>query len=600
MLTGEDFGRRSRCFRTNVLSPRCRKARLIVVGLFACVWGGVLLHRLVSLQITDFERWQEWAVRQHFSEVTVASERGPVLDRNGKLLAVSVPAGSVYARPHQLRDKERTARELATILEMPYEQVAARLESAQPFVWIARQVSRRTAEKVTSLGTPGVGFILESRRYYPYNTAAATLIGKVGVDGVGLSGIESLFEERLHGEQIRTKVTRDAFGNVIQVNSNDEGFAPPRGDALTLTLDAELQVIVDEELEAGRLRANARGAIAVMLDSDSGEVLAVSNAPLVNFNHDKISSKTQLSNPALEKVFEPGSILKPIVAAAAIEAGVVRPNELIDCENGRFSFGRHTIKDVHGSSVISFRDVVVRSSNIGMTKVGARLGRERLYDALRTFGFGEPSGLRFPGETAGILRPASRWAEVDIATHSFGQGVAVNALQMARATAAIANGGILPPIRLISDRSERTARRVISEDTARAVREMMYGVVEDDHGTGGRAEIEGVRIGGKTGTAQVARTDGRGYQPGAYIASFVGFADASAIGVHKRLTMVVVVEEPRKSSIYGGTVAAPIFKRIMARSLRYLATQRELQNGVLRAPKAPAEERTLLPVTYRS
>lgn len=568
--------------RSNLRSPRKtaeanRRHRLWIILGVAGVWMSIVIARLVSLQITSVERWQEWALKQHFSEITIASERGTIVDRKDRLLAVSVPAGSVYVRPRQVKDKPAAAREIAKMLSLPEKDVLKKLNGAAPFVWIQRQLPRVRAEQVSALDIPGVGHIVEARRFYPYNEAASTLIGRVGVDGVGLSGVESLFEKRLHGAHVKTRVTRDALGNQIEMISaaGGEEFDLPTGESLRLTLDSDIQVIMDDELEAGRRFAKSKAAMAVMVDADTGDVLGMSQVPSVNFNSDKVHSTRGMKNLIVESVFEPGSIMKPLVAASVLDAGVASARDILNCEAGRFRVGKHTIKDVHPSSSISFFDVVVRSSNIGMTKVGMRLGADRLYASLRSFGFGESTKLGLPGETRGILRPVESWAQVDVATHSFGQGVAVTPLQVVRAVSAIANGGMLPKLSVIDDGTDpklRQGDRILSERAATIAREMMYGVVEDEHGTGGNAAIEGVRIGGKTGTAQKARTDGRGYAAGLYVASFVGFAEADSLGVKRRLSLLVMIDEPHTNSIYGGTLAAPVFKRIMQRTLHYLST----------------------------
>ncbi|MEI6517492.1 MAG: penicillin-binding protein 2, partial [bacterium] len=343
----------------------------------------------------------------------------------------------------------------------------------------------------------------------------------------------------------------------------------------------------------------------VMIDSETGEIIALSQSPSYNFNNPSTDSKNALRNLLVETVFEPGSVMKPIVAAAAIDAGVVTAREKINCENGRFPFSKHTIKDVHPSGVIPFHDVVVRSSNIGMTKVGIKLGSERLYTYLKKFGFGDPSGLALAGETAGILRPEPSWAKVDVATHSFGQGVAVTPLQVVRAVAAIANGGVLPKLSVVIDQDGiPTGERIISEHSASVARDMMYGVVEDQHGTGGKAKIEGLKVGGKTGTAQKANPHGRGYLAGTYVASFVGFVDGAGMGVPRNLTTMVIMDEPNTKSIYGGTLAAPVFQRVMDRTFRFIATRNELGVGGSRSPFIVPErsidikEEELFPASY--
>jgi len=592
-LIGIDFALLKRSPLASSSLGRQRPLRLRVIGLFAIAWCGLLVHRMYSLQVSDFETWQDWALKQHVADVEIASERGPVLDRNGKLLAVSVPAESIYVRPRQVKDKERAAKELAKLVGLKSSAVMEKLSSKQPFVWLKRQLPRYQAEKVTEANIPGVGAVLESRRFYPYNNAASALIGKVGIDGVGLSGIESLHEKQLRQEELKTRAGKDAFGKIIHTSTNDDDqvFSPPKGDELRLTVDADLQIIMDEELELGRQSANAKQAMAIMIDSDTGEVIALSQSPSYNFNNPSNSSKNELRNLLVEAVFEPGSTMKPIVAAAAIDAGVVKPSDMINCENGRFPFSKHTIKDVHPSGIISFRDVVVRSSNIGMTKVGIRMGSDRLYSYLRRFGFGESSGLGLAGESAGILRAESTWAKVDVATHAFGQGVAVTPLQVVRAVAAIANGGILPRLSVVmDDNGLPEGARILSEKAALAAQDMMYGVVEDEHGTGSNAKIEGLRVGGKTGTAQKASPRGRGYAAGLYVASFVGFADGAPLGIHRNITTMVIMDEPHAKTIYGGTLAAPVFQRIMDRSFKFLATKNQLGVDSARKPYIVPDE----------
>lgn len=563
-----------------MVSGVCRRSRLMAVGSLAVIWSFGVVWRLFSLQVSDFEKWQDWAIRQHFADLEVSSERGPVLDRNDKLMAVSVPAGSIYARTRQISDVKKTAKQLAGVLDMPVRTVEEKLSSKQPFVWIKRQLPRYSADEVTALQLPGVGSVLEARRFYPYNQAASALIGRVGIDGSGLSGVESLYENKLHVGHLKARVGRDAFGKSIQAISTDSStFAVPKGDALRLTIDADLQIIMDEEVQAGRESAKAKHAMAIMVDADSGEILALSQSPSYNFNLPQTNSKEALHNLLVEAVFEPGSTMKPIVAAAAIEEGVVRADEMIDCENGRLPFGRHTIKDAHPSKVVSFRDVVVRSSNIGMTKVGVRLGPDKLYAWLRKFGFGASTNLGLSGETQGILRPVGSWSRVDVATHSFGQGIAVTPLQMVRAVSAIANGGTLPTLKIVMDGEQNTGTRVLTQRAAGIARDMMFGVVEDKHGTGSKSKVPLLRVGGKTGTAQKAGAGSRGYQAGVYVASFIGFADARPMGIDRNLVTMVIIDEPNTTSIYGGTLAAPVFQKIVERSARFLATRRSLSKG---------------------
>ncbi len=559
------------------VSPRGRRMRVWCLGFVALAWTGVVVSRLVSLQITNKDTWQEWAVKQHLAEVKLASERGPIYDRRGRLMAVSVPASSVYVRPGQVKDKVATAAALAKTLKINKSLVIERLNSKSPFVWVERQLPRATVQQVLELQLDGVGSVIESRRYYPFNHAASALIGKVGVDGVGLSGLEQQYERVLHGEHVQSTIRKDALGNLIQVSADgNQGSDLPRGSSLSLTVDASLQQILDQELERGRRESRAKTTMGVLMDAETGEILAMGQAPAANFNVAKIAHKDQLKNLVVETIYEPGSTVKPLIAAAAIDAKLIGSAEMLDCGKGFMTVGRTTIKDVHPHARLSLFDVVVRSSNIGMSRVGFMFGKERLRDTLSHFGFGQSSNLGLPGSTAGILRPSKTWAHVDEATHSFGHGFAVTPLQVVRAVSAIANGGVLPQPYLFADRERPRAERVVSSTAAEQAREMMYAVVEDEHGTGRRAAIPGLRVGGKTGTAERVREGGRGYEDGAYISSFVGFTDGTSVGVSRTLSLIIVVDRPNTTSIYGGTLAAPVFQRVMQRTLQTLATEAQL------------------------
>ncbi|MCI5066296.1 penicillin-binding protein 2, partial [bacterium] len=490
-----------------------RGARVQIIATVSCLWAVLVVGRLYQLQISEHQVWQGSALRQHASQFKLASERGRIFDRNGRILATSVPGGSVYVRPHQVRDKEYAAQRLAAHLAISEEVVREKLSSESRFIWVERQVPRPIADAIADEELAGVGYYLESRRYYPYGSAASTLLGKVGTDGTGLSGLEAQFEEHLGSLELKTAARRDGSGKLLHVSQ--EVSSLPKGQSLSLTLDASIQLIMDEELRVGQERAQAERAFAVMMNGDTGEVLGLSQSPSPNFNHPKLLSRELLKNHALELSFEPGSILKPFVAALALEEGVTHFHELIDCEKGAFRYGGHTINDVHPSALLSTYDVVVHSSNVGMTKLGDRLGKEKIYQGLRQFGFGSRSGVGYPGEASGLLRTPNKWYPIDVATHSFGQGVAVTPLQIVRGVSALVNGGELPRAKILMDGDSQYQReRVLSSRVAEMAKAMMIGVVEDKGGTGSRARIPGITVGGKTGTAQRARDDGRGYEPG--------------------------------------------------------------------------------------
>ena len=554
-----------------------RSKRIVIIKILCLIWSSILIARLVTLQITGGEVWQEWALKQHFGNEELASERGAILDRKGRLLAVSVPSESIYVRTKSFAKGKVSSKTasiaLAEVLKKDPAEIEKKLQEDKPFVWLSRQITRQDADKVKLLAIPGVNSILEARRYYPFGASGSSLIGLVDIDGKGLSGLEQLYEKTLSPLESKRTVSKDAHGNTIE---EERDFSVPNGANLKTTIDANFQEILSQELERGRVDTNAKATMGVLIDADTGDILALGQSPSSNFNDKTPVEKDTFKNLLIEAVFEPGSIFKPLVTAAALQEGVVKATDKIDCENGHLQVGKHTVKDVHPSGVITVHDVVVRSSNVGMTKIGFKLGKEKLYDYITRYGFGRKSGLGISGESSGILRNQKNWAQIDIATHSFGQGVAVTPLQMVRGLSALVNGGVVQELGLLQDRTDRKpSQRIISEEVAQLTKDMLFGVVEEEHGTGGKAEIQGIRIGGKTGTAQKAKTGGRGYESGKYVASFLGFADATDVQVNEKYVLLVSVDEP-KGAIYGGAVAAPIFKRVMARMVQGIMIDREV------------------------
>lgn len=537
-------------------------------------WALLLVHRLVNLQILDVKRWDNWAVRQHNSEFKIAAQRGPMLDRHGKLLAVSVPAGSVYVRPKLVKDAHASSVELAKVLDLDPDHVFNLMTANKSFVWIKRQIPKVKAEQVANLHLAGVDYLMESKRFYPFNKAASRLIGKVGIDGVGLSGLEAAYESELHEDQYSAAVIRDAVGNILQIESNHGEIPLPQGHGVSLTIDAEIQQIMDEVLQKTHIESKAKQVMAVMVDAKTGAILGLSQTPLLNFNSQKTISGKALMNQILQAVYEPGSTIKPIVMAAALENDLVDIDEEFKCAAGTVKIGRKVIRDVHSYPILDPKGIIIRSSNIGMSQIGLRFGKKRLYDSLRTFGFGEKISLGLPGASPGILRNWKTWAEVDMATHAFGQGVAVTPLQMLGALSAIVNGGILPKLHVRSDSSlDVSGQRILRPEVAEQVKDMLVAVVEDAHGTGKQAQIPGVIIGGKTGTAQKAGEHG-GYKAKSYIASFLGFADTKSVGLEEQLGLYVIVDEPNNGKIYGGVLAAPAFQEIIERTLRLLQARK--------------------------
>lgn len=533
-------------------------SRLGLIKFLIYAWCIVIFIRLVSLQIINPDKWISWANKQHNVSIQLAGQRGQILDRNGQVIAVSVPASSVFIRPGQIKEPEKVKKILSTVFGFTAKELKPYFAAQSPFVWIRRQIPGHLGEKIEDANLQGLGVLQESRRYYPFAEAASTLIGKVGIDGNGLSGLEARYEKILNSQKQTILILKDAFGK--KIHSTGEDDPELTGKDLQLTIDMEFQQACNHELQKTLLKHKAKKGIAILLDAETGELLALSQAPAANFNESQLKSRQDLMNYAIQAVYEPGSTFKPIVAAIALNKNLVHLDEIINTENGAFRIGRNTVKDVHGYKELSVQDVVVHSSNVGMSKIAFKMTKEELYQALRDFGFGQPTNLKLAGEGGGILRNYKTWAEIDFATHSFGQGVAVTALQLSRAFAALVNGGYLPNLELIKD-GNTYKKQVLSPQTSQQIRDTLVKVVTD--GTGKNAEIDGLIVGGKTGTAQKARTDGRGYDQGAYLASFIGFADGSPIGINKRLVALIMIDEPHGGSIYGGTVAAPAFRRIM-------------------------------------
>ena len=586
--------------RIGALSSVISCAALLVVG------------RLYALQGSEFSKWRGIAEKQHKASVRVQGARGTVIDAMGRSLAVSVKAVSVGVHPSEVTDAPRVVDALSRILGRSAEEIKAKLAEKKPFVWLARGLPVSLAAELKPLKLDGVSMVQEFRRYYPQGGIAGPVLGRVSRDGDGLSGVERQFESVLKADDMRLPMRRDARGRLLNVTAplgagevtggllregskNASGrealiraahdLSPvvrEEGGVVAISLDSVVQGIVEEEFNRGEKESQAKRVFGMVMDAESGEVLSIAQSSSFNPNRFDKVDPVELRSAVLQDSFEPGSTLKPIVAALALDAGKVSATENINCENGRYQIGKHTIRDVHPSGVLSFGDVLVRSSNICMAKMGMRMGRSGLYAALRDFGFGAATDIELQGEAKGILRNVAQWSEIDQATHSFGQGISVTTLQLVQAYAALANGGLLvhPTLRKPNPNGRREARRVLSSASAKTVAEILTGVTEGEHGTGKNAAIAGVKVHGKTGTAQKARENGRGYDPDKILASFVGFVNAEEIGLSRKLVMLVAVDEPGVMPRWGGAVAAPVFKRAMSRILTHLLTTGSQDRGV--------------------
>ncbi len=553
------------------MNSRYRFRLVVVIGLLAVGYGAVVA-KLAYLQLLNGARLEAMAVRQRQRVVSLKPERGDILDRRGKALAVSLEASSVYAHPEDVVDLHGTARALAPVLKLKVAEVRRRLAKDRPFVWLRRQVDPPTAESVRRLRLPGVHLVRESKRFYPRRQLSGHLLGFVGIDNQGLEGVELAYNEYLNGEGGWILVEKDAKGRGLTL-SKTVVKPPSAGFDVRLTIDEVIQYVVEKELSAQVAASGARGGLAVVVEPSTGAVLAMAGVPSFNPNSFSRFHPGQWRNRAITDPYEPGSTFKLLVAAAALESGMVKENDLFYGEEGAINVNGVTIRDHREFGWLTFSDVIARSSNVGAIKAAQKVGAERFYRTARAFGIGRKTGIGLPGEQPGLLRPPKEWSGISIASLAIGQEVATTPLQMLMAYAAVANGGKLvrPYIveSLLKDGRVRwraqpqVVRQVVAPSTARRLTKLFERVVEQ--GTGQAAAVEGYRVAGKTGTAQKFDLKAGRYARDRYVASFIGFVPAKA----PAFAMLVLVDEPRGTA-YGGTVAAPVFARAARQILRYL------------------------------
>ena len=565
---------------------RARLLQLLFMGGLALV-----LVRAVKLQIFEHANLAALARGEYLRDLRLPAARGQVYDRYGKPLAISVDVPSVFVNPTSIQDPRTAARSLSPVLNLELDAVYQKLASDRMFVWLNRQVAPEVAAKVEALKIAGVGIIKESRRFYPNREVGAHLLGFAGVDGHGLEGIERQFDDVLAGEPQVVSALRDAKGNAV-LSGNLDPERRTSGADLHLTLDLRVQYATQAAIEKAARASRAKGAVALVLDVPSAEILAMAAYPDFNPNQAAQIDPEIRRNRIVTDLFEPGSSMKPIVVASALEARAVSPQVTIFCENGSLRVADHTIRDTKPHGWLGLTDILAKSSNIGAAKVGQALGRERLAASLRAFGFGERTGVALPGEVAGLLRPPETWSTVSTATISFGHGVAVNALQLAAAYRVLAARGryrqpeIVRSIERADGKVEmppvRLERRVVSDKTAERVSLMLEKVVSAD-GTGLLAKVPGYRVAGKTGTAQKPDPVAGGYSADRYVAVFAGYLPAEA----PRVVIVVAIDEPEDVHT-GGAVAAPVFAEIGDSTMRYLGVvPSESVAGVIKPVAAP-------------
>ncbi len=567
------------------------RARLWVVGVFFCVlWAG-LWARAFQLQVIQGPELAEKARRQHMTSIEVAGVRGNILDRNGNILARSVDCKTIWVNPTQIADPEKTAVSLSKITGIPVAKLSAKFKSKKKFAYIARKVSFSTAEAVKEAHLPGIYLMTEYERIYPNKYRAGQLLGFVNIDGQGIEGLELAFEDQLRGRKTRQYFERDAVGNRMLMDSQDD-LENLRGQDLSLTIDAQVQFFAEEALAENVKKFEAKWGGCMVVDVPTGEILAWAQYPFFNPNAPAQSSQLVRRNRLAMDALEQGSTIKSFLIAAALQEKAVTPDTEINCEKGRWKLRSATIHDTHSWGILPVRKILHVSSNIGAAKIGAAIGAQKLHAYLSMLGFGEKTDLPLAGEAKGILRPYTRWQEIDLAATSFGQSFSANLAQMAQAYLCLAGDGTKRPLKLLmadpddQDLNDAPKERIFSEETVKIVRDMLREVVEEDGGTGRQARISGLVAGGKTGTAQKADRTGK-YGKGR-VGSFVGMIPADK----PRYLVLVLLDEPVKNQ-YGGIIAAPVFKDVALRTMAYhghlpdaeeiLARSKEKENGAAQA-----------------
>lgn len=534
---------------------------------------GVVLFRLVTLQVWQAAELSVKADRQHRKTVSLEGARGTIVDRHGKVLAMNVEVPSAFGVPTTLDSPTKTARVLAPVLQVRSDELERKLRQARSFVWLARKLDPEQGRRLERLSLDGVGVVMEGRRFYPKGPFLSHVLGFAGMDGEGLEGVEHRYESYLRGEKRMMVLQRDALGRSVFPTDLTERNPTP-GHNLALTIDEVIQYITERELEDAVMRAQAKSGTMIVLEPQTGAVLAMAVSPRFDPNVVSNLSPDRWRNKALADAYEPGSTLKAVVAAAAIEEHVVKPNTMVFGEHGRMTIANTVIHDHEKLGWVSFSQVIQKSSNIGAAKTGMALGEQRLHRYLQTFGFGQKTEIDLPGEGAGLVKRPKDWGRRSVASISMGQEIGVTPLQMVSAIAALANEGVLmkpyvvseirgPEGHLLKRVSPQVRRRVVSPETAHTVTKILEGVVTD--GTGGKAAIPGFRVAGKTGTAQKIDPRTGSYSVSRFVTSFAGYVPAD----NPRLAMIVVIDEPQGDA-WGGTVAAPVFSRVGEQVLNYL------------------------------
>jgi len=554
----------------------------VLFGALALLFVG-LAARSVWLQWVDNEFLQGQGKARFAREIEVPAHRGRVVDRYGEALAISTPVKSLWAFPDKLEATPEQLAGLAKVLEVPAPALRRQIESADDFVYLARRIPPESAERALALRIKGLYDENEYKRFYPGGEVTSHILGFTGDHDVGQEGMELAQQSWLGGYAGSRRVIINRRGDVVE---DVAAVKPPQeGRDLALSIDVRLQYLAFRELKAAIEANKAKAGGLVILDARSGEILALANWPTYNPNRRDKVAREKMRNRALTDTFEPGSTLKPFTAATALEAGTVRPDTVIQTGGGAMTIGSATIHDAHPSGALTVEQVIQKSSNIGAAKIALQLPPERMWQTLADVGFGAPPKTGFPGEVGGRLRAARTWKPIEQATISYGHGISVNLVQLARAYTIFAGDGEVKPVTLLKS-GPVEGKRVIRPETARAVRHMLELAVMPG-GTAPKAQVPGYRVAGKTGTAH--KLEGGNYA-NKYVSSFVGFAPVS----DPRLVIAVMIDEPSAGQYYGGSVAAPVFSSVTGGALRMLGvpTDAPIDNVILPPPGAELREET--------
>lgn len=565
----------------------------------------VIVYQLVQLTWIRQPALQQVAEKQHHLTVVIPPLRGAILDRKGRELATNLKLPSVYAVPRVLDAdmRQKLAASLAEALNLKKDFVLERLSRDKSFVWLKRKVSADEATKVKAIGHPALGIIEEYRRFYPQGDLLSQVLGFSNIDNKGIEGIELSLNKDLQGREGRRFTRRDALGREIRA-FDVKSIPAQNGNKVVLTIDQYLQYLTERSLEAAYKQWKAKGAMAIIMNPKTGEILAMANRPGFDPNHYEKSNSESRRNRAVTDMYEPGSVFKIVASSGVLNENLATVDKIFFCENGKYRYGSRTLRDVHGYGNLTLSEVIVKSSNIGTVKMAALMKPEVFQRYIQNYGFGKSAGIDIQGEAPGFTRPPSQWSNTSPYNIPMGHEIMVTALQMVRAFAVVANGGELMKPYIVSrvedshgivlrENKPFAVKRVIRPEVAAEMREMLVKVVNE--GTGKTARIEGIPVGGKTGTAQKVLPGGRGYSHDSYISSFIGFAPAD----DAQLVMAVVLDDPR-GKYYGGTVAGPVFKDVIEAGLLYMGyipeNARKLTSSISSVPPSQGSQPKLLPV----